>query len=246
MSNITPLRPVPDVQSRLTAREKQRQALELRKAGATYRQIAESVGYRSASSAYTAVKKAFNEVIQEPVEEIRAMQVERVQHMILALWPAAQSGDPKSSEVLLKWIDKLDRLMGTEAPRQVEHSVNGQIGVLSIGLTSDDYIEGLKSLIPPPPQAVEVIDVGPGRPLGIGGPGEGELVPMGQGEAPEGRRKATEAIRREEGHDLLVQPAHGGQGVQGEVLWDEEEEEAGADSESLVESGPALPQLRGT
>jgi hypothetical protein len=59
---------------RLKAKDKQLQALTLRKAGATYEQIAEAVGYRDKSGARKAVEAALRETLREPAEEVRELE----------------------------------------------------------------------------------------------------------------------------------------------------------------------------
>lgn len=130
--------------SKLLAREKQRRALALRQAGASYRQIAEDCDYYDASAARKAILSAFDEVIQEPVEELRKIQIERLNHMLLILWPKVQKGDNTSIRDALSVMSKMDQLMGTDAPQQISHKV--EAGVLVIEGTTDDYLRALAEL----------------------------------------------------------------------------------------------------
>lgn len=107
--------------SRLIAIEKRRRAFELRKAGATFAQIAEQVGYAHVSTAYEAVQTAAKELQQEPIKELRAVQYERLNHMLLTIWPKVNGGDERAIGTALQIMDKMDRLMGTDAATKVEN-----------------------------------------------------------------------------------------------------------------------------
>lgn len=130
--------------SRIISQQKRRQALEYRKAGMTYAQIAEQIGYANASGAAKAVKKAFGEVIQEPVAELKAIQIERLNHMLLTLWAKVSTGDEVAINTSLRIMDKIDALMGTEHARQVEVTNNN--AVLVIDGNKDDYLAALKKM----------------------------------------------------------------------------------------------------
>lgn len=131
--------------TRILLQQKRRQALEARKAGATYQQIADNLGYTHASAARKAVLKAFGDVIQEPVNELRSLQVERLNHMLLRIWQRVDAGDLDSMAMALRIIDKIDALIGTEAAQQLE--VKQQTtGVLVVDGNKDDYIVALKRM----------------------------------------------------------------------------------------------------
>lgn len=74
-------------QRRLHAVEKQKAALELRKAGATYDSIAQTVGYASRSGAALAVEAALRKTLQEPADELRVLDIERLNTMLRQVWP---------------------------------------------------------------------------------------------------------------------------------------------------------------
>jgi AraC-like DNA-binding protein len=130
--------------SRILAQEKRRKALELRKTGATYDQIAQFVGYNDGSAARKAVIKAFGQVIQEPVAEVRVIQIERLNHMLMTLWPKVNQVDENAIRTSLAVMDKIDALMGTEAARQVEVTNTG--AVLVVDGNKDDYLRALKKM----------------------------------------------------------------------------------------------------
>jgi AraC-like DNA-binding protein len=139
-------RSVPRGGGRIISREKQRKALELRKGGATYDQIADACGYSDPSGARKAVVAAFGELIQEPATEVKSLQVERLNHMLLVLWPKINQGDERAIDTSLRIMDKMDRLMGTEAASTVDVNVHQQGAILVIDGSKEDFIRSMKQM----------------------------------------------------------------------------------------------------
>lgn len=129
---------------RLQALERQRRALELRRAGFDYELIAEAVGYSHPQSASRAVKAAMERIPQEATEDFRVVQMERLNFMLLKLWPGIQRGNRRDIEVGLQVIDKMDRLKGTDAAQEVQHHHDG--AVLVVAGATEDYVAGLKKM----------------------------------------------------------------------------------------------------
>jgi hypothetical protein len=96
--------------------EKRRRALELRRAGATYDQIAASVGFAGRSGAYKAVMATLKAMLREPAEEVRLLELDRLDAMLLGLWAGAKSGDIKKAELVPKIMDRRAKLLGLDAP----------------------------------------------------------------------------------------------------------------------------------
>lgn len=132
--------------ARLLARERQRRALELRKAGSTYAAIAQALGYADHTSARQAVVRAFDEIIREPAIDLRGIQYERLNHMLLVLWPKVQGGDERAIGQALAVMDKMDRLMGTEESQKIDVDVNVAGAVLVIDGNKDEYIAAMKRM----------------------------------------------------------------------------------------------------
>lgn len=131
---------------RILAKEKQRKALEMRKAGMPYQVIAEQLGYSDQSGARKAVLKAFGDIVQEPALEVRTLQVERLNHMLLTLWGKVQQGDERAIDTSLRVMDKLDRLMGTEAAQSIDVNVHQTGAILVIDGSKDDFIRAAKQM----------------------------------------------------------------------------------------------------
>ncbi len=99
--------------------QKAAQALALRKAGATYDEIAVRVGYSGKSNAYRAVSSALRRMLQEPAEDVRKLELARVDQLMLAIWPKATSGDLQALDRVLKLLERRARLLGLDL--QPEH-----------------------------------------------------------------------------------------------------------------------------
>lgn len=139
--------------TKLVAKERQRRALELRKAGATYQAIADQLGYAGSHSARKAVLTAFEDIPREAAGEVRTLQVERLHHMLVRIWTDVQNGEYRAMDLALRIMDQLNRLQGVEAPTTTEVNVMHKGAVLVIDGNQEDYIAGLQKM------AQNVIDV---------------------------------------------------------------------------------------
>ncbi len=63
---------------RISYAMKKRQALKMRADGKGFQEIADEIGWKSHSSAHEAVMKALRETLQEPADELRVLEVERL------------------------------------------------------------------------------------------------------------------------------------------------------------------------
>ncbi len=109
----------------ILAVEKQRQALQMRKSGETYADIATELGYKGASGAHAAVRTALKKTLQEPAEELRMLERERLDAMLQALWPKVEAGDVKAIEAALKVEERRAKLLGLDAPNAVDVTTGG-------------------------------------------------------------------------------------------------------------------------
>lgn len=99
----------------LTTAERDRQALELRKAGAQFSVIAARLGYANESGAYKAVQRGLKATLQEPADELRTLETQRLDRMLMAVWQDAISGDVKAVDRVLRIIEQRARLLGLNA-----------------------------------------------------------------------------------------------------------------------------------
>ena len=110
---------------RVQAHERHLQALELRKAGATYQAIAEQLGYAHAKSAYKAVASALRATLREPAAGVRELEVARLDSALLAVWRRVQAGDDKAIDRLLRISERRAKLLGLDAAIRKELSGPG-------------------------------------------------------------------------------------------------------------------------
>jgi len=103
-------------QVNIEAAERQRQAIELRRSGCTFDEIAEQLGYSGRGSAYKAVRKALRNVTRQPVLEFLALELSRLDALQQAVWPQAINGDYKAADTVLKIMDRRASYLGLNAP----------------------------------------------------------------------------------------------------------------------------------
>lgn len=102
---------------------KERDALELRRAGLDYQSIAEQVGYANKSGAFKAVQAALRRGFVEPASDLRDLEAERLDRLQAAVWPAALRGDTKAIDRVLRISDQRAKLLGLNAPTRTDVTV---------------------------------------------------------------------------------------------------------------------------
>jgi hypothetical protein len=107
--------------------ERRRQALELRKAGATYDVIAQRLGYANRGGAYKAVMQALQAITAEPAKELLQLELERLDALLLGQWQKAIHGNARAGEVALKVMERRARLLGLDAPVKSQVTVTDQL-----------------------------------------------------------------------------------------------------------------------
>ena len=139
--------------------ERQRHALELRRAGATYDQIAQGLGLAHRSNARKDVEAALLAIIEEPATEVLKLELDRLDSLLRAIWPAAvkkipvvvQQGDEEEIVGLIDrqgpMIDRVLRLMerrarylGLDKPIRVKADVDAVVRDVS-SMTDEELIK---------------------------------------------------------------------------------------------------------
>ncbi len=111
--------------TRERAAERRVKAFELRKAGANYRQIAHACGM----SVYTAHHDVWQTLQdlgkqeQKHAEDVRKLEIERLDSLMRGAWARAQSGDDKSIRSVLGIMERRARLLGLDAPVKLDATV---------------------------------------------------------------------------------------------------------------------------
>jgi hypothetical protein len=109
--------------NRALATERQQRALELHKAGVGYQAIADRLGYAGPSGAYKAVEAALQKTLQQPADELRELELERLDTLHRTLWPKAITGNLRATDRVLALMKRRSQLLGLDAPRRVPVSV---------------------------------------------------------------------------------------------------------------------------
>ena len=107
---------------RVKSHQQMIQALELRAAGASFRQIGEALSV-SKPRAFRIVRKALDELVlhcQDTAERVRQLELYRLDRMRLALDP--KKGDPRVADTLIRISERVAKLHGLDAPQRIEAS----------------------------------------------------------------------------------------------------------------------------
>ena len=99
------------------------EAINLRRQGLTYGEIAERVGYSDHTGARLAVLRGMQRALQEPADELREIEANRLDALQSAYWRPALEGDAKAATILLKLMERRSKLLGLDQPIRVESNV---------------------------------------------------------------------------------------------------------------------------
>lgn len=104
---------------RVNAHERKLRALEMRKARATYAQIATALGVPR-STAWKLVQSALKDTLQEPADDVRKLELETLDRLQFALWQQATNGNHGAVDRVLRVMERRAKLLGLDAPRKQE------------------------------------------------------------------------------------------------------------------------------
>ena len=105
-------------QRQLDALDRQLEALKKRKAGQSFESIAKDLGYAKASGAYHAVMAALKKTLQEPADELRMLEVERLDELLKTHWENRRQ--PQVTDRILRIMERRAKLLGLDAPERTE------------------------------------------------------------------------------------------------------------------------------
>lgn len=130
---------------RLKALERQRQALALRMAGASFDEIAESLGYADRGGAHKAIMAAIESTLREPAEGVRELELKRLDRLLMAAWKAATAGDLQAIAVCLQIMKRRADFEGLDKAKKLEHTGPGgkaiPIRLINFGLNEENANE---------------------------------------------------------------------------------------------------------
>lgn len=123
--------------------DKEIKVLELRRVGLTWTRIAEEVGYADHTGAYAAYKRAIKRTMQQPADELREQELDRIDRLQVAVWPAAMKGDTRAVLTIVRLMERRAKLTGLDMPIKIEQDVTTWTG----GDTIDRAVRDLASLL---------------------------------------------------------------------------------------------------
>jgi hypothetical protein len=164
-------------ESEVHVAETMRQAVELRRAGHSYRTIAAELGCNVAT-AYKRVRQALADIPKEAADELRTIEQDRLDTALERLEPAALEGDVRAIAEQRLIGESRRRLLGLDAPSKGEMKVTTEL--------PDDVAalkERLAKLLEGGHDQATAADRDPGH--GAGGPAPGAGL-VGQDEPQRG------------------------------------------------------------
>jgi hypothetical protein len=123
--------------------ERRRKALELRKAGASYEQIATQLGYTNKGSVWRDVRDAIADIYREPAMDVRQLELGRLDAMLLGVWQKAKAGDPHAIDRVIRIQERRSAYEGLDMPRalkvEVARELDSNLEKLKAGLDPHVY-----------------------------------------------------------------------------------------------------------
>jgi hypothetical protein len=98
----------------------EKRALELRLAGASYAQIGSALGLKTRSGAYRMVERVLVRLVQEPADQVRALELARLDDWLLRITPQIHAGNLEALDRGLKIMARRAALLGLDLPVKVD------------------------------------------------------------------------------------------------------------------------------
>jgi hypothetical protein len=151
--------PASKAQQSQTANRRAR-LVQLKLAGVDYESIARQLGYSSPADARKDLTRAFDASarrLDHDTQELRALELARLDRLQAATWTSALAGDVKAVETSLRIIDRRCRLLGLDAPTKHEvislDAIEAEITRLETELADDQRSGGVPASAAAVPQA---------------------------------------------------------------------------------------------
>jgi DNA-binding CsgD family transcriptional regulator len=127
-----------------TIAERRAVALELRKAGGSYRQIAQQLGVdvHTMHGDVGAELAALRETTIGRAEELRALELERFDRMVAGLWPQIEKGSPPAVTAAVRVSERRARLLGLDEPTATRTELSGSLSVTAEKLAAERELFG--------------------------------------------------------------------------------------------------------
>lgn len=118
------------------ARERDVQALNLRKAGMSYERIADTLELSNRGAAWKCVDRALKATVQEAADDLRSIELERLDELFKAAYQKAIGGYMPAIDRCLMIMDRRSRYLGLDAPVKVQTS----------SITEEDILKAIEEL----------------------------------------------------------------------------------------------------
>jgi len=122
------------------------EAIRLKTAGRTYEQIAQELGYANRGTVHRIVQHALDVREVESVDELRRLELNRLDAVHASLWPQAMKGHVPSVLALLRVMDLRTRLLGLQVSgsrkRTPEDNWPSCVGPATVVVHPDDCRHG--------------------------------------------------------------------------------------------------------
>lgn len=122
-------------------------AVQSRLRGNSYQQIAIELGYAGKQGAYEAVSRGIRNFARESAEEVRDLEVARLDALMHAYWTKALDGNLPAAEYVLKVMLRRAALLGLDAPRKVDITAMVRQVALEHGLDPDEAIRHAEAIV---------------------------------------------------------------------------------------------------
>jgi hypothetical protein len=124
-------------------REREQKAVDLNKAGYTLERIAEQLGYADVSGAWRAIDRYYERIKARADEHKRAVELERLDRLQVAVWNRALKGDDRAIATVLRLMERRAKLLGLDEAIKVQAQVVNYDGTRDI----DGDIERIVNLL---------------------------------------------------------------------------------------------------
>jgi hypothetical protein len=114
-------------------------ALTMRKLGYTYDKIAEQCGYRERGAAYHAVQRELQRTIAPVAEDVRELELARLDDLLTVYFSKAMKGDGWSMDRVLRIMERRAAFLGLDEKKD-DAAHSARIVLLSI---AQDVIEAI-------------------------------------------------------------------------------------------------------
>ena len=112
----------PTTPGMVLAKDREREALHRRKCGWTYDRIGEALGITQ-QAAMACVRRALEKVAaecSEKAEEVRQLELDRLDAMLMGLWSKAEEGDPAAVDRVLRIQERRAKYLGLDVAQKLD------------------------------------------------------------------------------------------------------------------------------